>query len=80
MTKWKRYQLSKKGVAVDFDDKVADPKGKQNVVEVFKRLVKERLSLPLVEENSVGDDEMDLDFMDSEHDFDVIAMLFPFFL
>jgi len=43
------------------------------VVEIVKRPVKERLSLPPVEENPVGDDEMGSDFMDSEPDFDVIC-------
>jgi len=72
-TRWKRYQRSKKGVAANFDDKAVDPKGKQKVVEIAKRPVKERLSFPPVEENPTGDDEIDSNFMDSELDFDVIC-------
>ena len=50
-----------------------DPKGKQKVVEIVKRLVQEKLYLPHVEENPAGDDEMDSDFMDLEPDFDIIC-------
>ncbi|KEH29532.1 hypothetical protein MTR_4g044357 [Medicago truncatula] len=37
------------------------------------RPMKERLSFPPVEENTVEDDEMDSDFMDLEQDFDVVC-------
>jgi len=44
----------------------------QREVEITKRPVKKRLSLPPVEENPAEDDEMDSDFIDSEPDFDVL--------
>jgi hypothetical protein len=64
-TQWRRYQRSKKGVVADFDDKDVDPKGKKKVVKRVNRKIKERLSLPRVEENVAVDDEMDSDFIDS---------------
>ena len=70
-TQWRRYQWSKKGIAAKANNKAADPKEK--LVETFRRPMKERLSLPLVEENNVEDDEMDSDFMDSEPDFDTVC-------
>jgi len=76
MTQWRRYQRYKKDTAencVEFDDNVVDPKGKQKVAEIDKRPVKERLSLPHAEGNPTKDDEMDLDFMELEPDFDVIC-------
>lgn len=65
-TQWRRYQRSKKGVATYSDDNAVDPKGKQKVVKIVKIPMKERLSLPPVEESYVGDDEMDSNFMDSD--------------
>ena len=59
-TRWRSYQRSKKDVAADPDDKAVDPKGKQKVVEIAKRSVKERY-------------EIDSDFTDSEPDFDVVC-------
>jgi len=70
-THWRRYQRSKKGIAIKANDKPVDPKEK--LVEIVRRLVKEILSLPPVEGNVARDDEMDSDFMDSEPDFDVIC-------
>jgi len=49
-TQWRRYQRSKKGT----NDKAVDPKGKEIIVETIKRPVEERLSLPHVEEKTVG--------------------------
>jgi len=69
-TQWRRYQRSKKGIAAKANGKAVDPKEK--LVEMVRRPVKERLSLPPVEGNADRDDEMDSDFMDSEPDFDVI--------
>jgi len=43
------------------------------MVELVKRAVKEKQSLPPVKEKSAEDDEMDSYFMDSEPDFDVIS-------
>lgn len=71
-TQWRRYQRSKKSVAANVDDKEVDPKGKQKLVEVVKRPIKERLSLPPVEENPTRDDEMNSYFRDLEPDFDVV--------
>jgi len=73
-TQWRMYQRSKKVVVADLDDNTVDPKGKQKVVETTKRRVKERLSLPPVEENPTGDDEMD-----SEPNFDVICNVVSIF-
>jgi hypothetical protein len=70
-TQWRRYQRSKKGIAARANDKAVDPEEK--LVEAVRKPVKEMLSLPLVEENIVGYDEMDSDFMDSEPDFDVLC-------
>jgi len=53
-SQWRRYQRSKKGVVARADDKAVGPKEK--LVETVRRPVKERLSLPLVEENTVGAD------------------------
>jgi len=69
-TQWRRYRWSEKGIAARANDNAVGLEGK--LVEAIRRLVKERLSLPFVEENVVGDDEMDSDFMDSEPNFDVI--------
>ncbi|KEH29669.1 hypothetical protein MTR_4g046867 [Medicago truncatula] len=66
-TQWRRYQRYKKATA---NDNTFDPKGKQKVVKIAKRLVKEKLSLPLIKKNHHENDEMDSDFMDSELDFD----------
>jgi len=41
--------------------------------ETVRRPVKERLSLPPIEENPVGVDEMDSDFLHSEPDFCVVC-------
>jgi len=43
------------------------------MVESGRRPVKERLSLPPVKENPNEDDELGLEFMDLELDFDVIC-------
>ena len=72
-TQWRRYQRSKKGIATSIDGKAVDPKGKEMMVKTVKRPMKERLYLPLIEENLVRDDEMDLNFMNSEPDFDVVC-------
>jgi hypothetical protein len=56
-TQWKRYQKSKKGIAAKANNKAVDPKEK--LVETVRRPVKERLSLPPVEGNVVGNDEID---------------------
>jgi len=69
-TQWRRYQRYTKTVV---DDYIVDPKGKQKVVKIAKRPVKERLSLPHVEGNPVEDNEMNSDFMDSEPNFDNIC-------
>jgi hypothetical protein len=70
-TQWRRYQRSKKSIAASSDDKAVDAKGKEKLVENVRSPIKERLSLPPIEENHVGDDEMDKIFMDSEPDFDI---------
>jgi hypothetical protein len=57
-TQWRRYQRSKKGSTASTNDKAIGPKRKEKVVETV-RPIKERLSLPPIEENPVGDDEMD---------------------
>jgi hypothetical protein len=72
-TQWRRYQRSKMGFAASTDDKAVGPKGKEKVVEIVKRPIKERMSLPPIEENPVGDDEMDSGCMDSKPDFDVVC-------
>jgi len=69
-TQWRRYQRSKKGIVVRANDRAVDPKEK--LIETVRRPVKEILSLPPVEGNVAGDDEMDSDFMDSELHFIVI--------
>jgi len=53
----------------------ADPKGKQHVVELAKRPVKERFfpSPSLVKENSIEDEELESNFMDLEPHFDVLC-------
>jgi len=79
-TQYRRYQRSKKGIAANADDKAVDPRGKEKLVEAVRRLVKEMFSLPPVEENNAGFDEMDSDFVDSEPDFDVVCNVFPFYL
>jgi len=43
------------------------------VVEIAKRPIKERLSLPPIEENPARDGEMDSDFMDLEPELDIIC-------
>jgi len=72
-TQWRRYQRSKKGVDVSLEDKTIDPNDGQRMVEPGRRLGKERLSHPLVEEDPNEDDELGSKFMDSEPDFDVIC-------
>ena len=62
-SQWRRDQRSKKGIAARANDKAVNVEEK--LVESVKKSVKERLSLPPVEGNTVGDDEMDSDFMDS---------------
>lgn len=69
-TQWRRYQRYKKATA---NDNTFDPKGKQKVVKIAKRLAKERLSLRLIKKNHDENDEMDSDFMDSKPDFDVVC-------
>jgi len=64
-TQWRRYQRSKKGVS-SFEDETVDLKGKQEMVEPFRRPVKERLSLPPIKENPNEDGELDSKFMDSD--------------
>ena len=78
-TQWRRYQRSKKGVTASSDDKVVDPKGEEKLVETVRRPVKERLSLPPIKENPVGDDEMDSNFLDSEPNFDVLCNVVSIF-
>jgi len=53
-TQWRRYQRSKNGIAANTDVKAVDPKVKEDLVEIVKRLIKEKLSLPPIEENTVG--------------------------
>jgi len=72
-TQWRRHQRSKKGVVVSFEDETIDPNGKQEVVEPFRRPVKERLSIPPIKENPNEYDELDSEFMDFDPDFDVIC-------
>jgi hypothetical protein len=72
---WKRYQRSKKGGSTSLEDKVVDPKGGQGMVESNRRPVKERLSLPSVEEDPNEDNELGSGFTNSEPDFDVICNL-----
>jgi len=48
-TQWRRYQRYKKAIDesfLEFGDENVDPKGKQKVVEVAKRSVKERFHFP----------------------------------
>jgi len=71
-TQWTRYQRSKKGIAASLEDKTVDPNDNQRMVEPRRRPVKERLYFPLVKEDPDEDDELDLEFMDSESDVDVI--------
>jgi len=56
-TQWRRYQRSQKGIAAKANNKAVDPKEK--LVEMVRRPVKKRSSLPPVEGNVVRDDEMD---------------------
>ena len=72
-TQWRRYQRSKKGVVASLEDKTRNPNDGQRMVEPGRRPAKERLSLPLVEEDPNEDDELGSMFMDSELDFDVIC-------
>jgi hypothetical protein len=74
-TQWRRYQRYKKVVTKAFVDVDVDPKGKQQVVELAKRPVKERFfpHPPLVKKNSIEDEELDSDFMDLEPHFDVLC-------
>jgi len=72
-TQWRRFQRSRKHVVASFEGETIDPKGKQEMVEPFRRAMKERLSLPPVEENPNEDDELHSEFMDSDPDFDVIC-------
>ena len=76
-TKWRRYQRSKKGISVRANDKKVDPEEK--LVESVRKPVKERLSLPPIEGNAIGDDEMDSNFMDSDRISTSYAMLFLFY-
>jgi len=74
-TQWRTYQRSKKGISTSLEDGTVDPKGDQRMVESGRRPTKERLSLPLVEEDPNEDDELGSGFTDSEPDFDVICNL-----
>jgi len=56
-TLWRRYQRSKKGVATSLEDKSVDLDDGRKMVESGRRPAKERMSLPLVEENPDEDDD-----------------------
>jgi len=72
-TQWRRYQMSKKGVAASLEDKAINPNDGQRMVEPGRRPAKERLSLPLVEDDPNENDELGSEFLDSEPNFDVIC-------
>ena len=74
-TQWRRYQRSKKGGSTSLEDKIVDLKGGQGMVESNMRPVKERLSLPSIEEDPNEDDELGSGFADLEPDFNVICHL-----
>jgi len=74
-TQWRRYQRSKKAVSTGLENETVDPKGDQEIVRSKRRPVKERLSLPLVEEDPNEDNELGSGFTDSELDFDIICNL-----
>ena len=74
-TQCRSYQRSKKGISISLKDETLDPKGDQRMVESKRRPAKERLSLPLVEEDPNEDNELGSGFTDSEPDFDVICNL-----
>lgn len=63
-----RVSKVQKSIAASIDGKAVGPKGKEKVVEIVTRPKKERLPLPPIEENPIGDDEMD-----SESDIDVVC-------
>jgi len=74
-TQWRRYQRSKKGVPTSLEDEIVDPEGDQRMVQSKRRLAKEKLFLPLVEEDPNGDNELGSGFTDSKPNFDVICNL-----
>ncbi|KEH41296.1 hypothetical protein MTR_1g048120 [Medicago truncatula] len=74
-TQWRRYQRSKKDISTSLEDEVVNPKGNQEMVEPKRRPVKERLYLPLIEEDPNEDDELGSGYSDSEPDFNVICNL-----
>ncbi|KEH38130.1 hypothetical protein MTR_2g461810 [Medicago truncatula] len=72
---WRRYRRSKKDISTSLEDETVDPNGDQRTVVSKRRPTKERLYLPLIEEDPNEDNELGSRFTDSEPDLDVICNL-----